>query len=242
MSDAQDNQPVGRGEIPHDLKNAVAEIQHWALFEEQGQSFDKKYFTIVHAWGFANVAIKSALVDSITFISVYLLGGSLIYWLQGHYLIEGTTDIFIWKLKGSPLYWFSKAASFGSLLFSTGLCMYTAQFYVGVVTKKAINMIFMVRALFLMSFSFLMFVCLGFMHKVLSDNVAQDIALMVYRVVPSYAEEIYYFLATFLRRAFFESSIMALVASFVSGVLPFAAILVFKIIKKRQTALGIGNS
>jgi hypothetical protein len=224
---------------PPDLITAHSMIQQWYVAESSGQSFAKEFFTLEHVRQFSKVAIKSALFDSLIWLSIYVLGGAVVYILQENYLTEHMSQLLFWQVKGSPLFWCTKAASFMGLLFSSVLCIMMARYYAGTVCKKAINSIFVPRTIFLVCFSLVSFLLLGIAFKALSNENVIHIANLFALVNPELANKICYFTLYYLRRALFESAIVVLLASAFSVILPFLAISFFKFYKREKTDLGI---
>ncbi len=225
---------------PRHLITAHSMIQQWYVAESNGQPFAKEFFTLEHIMQFSMVAIKSALSDSLIWLSIYVLGGAIVFFLQQNYLSEKVTQLFFWQLNGSPLFWFTKLTSFMGLIFSSVLCAMMARYYTGTVPKKAINSIFATRAIFLMCFSIVAFLILGILFKWLSNDA---VILYIYQhaaaVNPSFGEKIYYFLVYYLRRALFEAGIVGIIASIFSVIVPLVSILFFRVYKRKKEDLGI---
>ncbi len=224
---------------PQNLLTALSEIQHYFLFEKRGQQFDPEYFTMNHVMGYMNVAVRSAWWDSVIFVAVFLFGSTVIYFMQGTYITDSATQIFVWTVTGSVFYWFAKIASFSGLVFSTILCTWMSRYYIGVVPRKAINTLFGTRLVLLMSLSLLLYFGLGTLSGILSDRVISQITGILAGTNQIAAAKVYSFLHDYFRRALFESAILSIVAGTFSGLLPFAAIGVFRIMKRRKRYLGV---
>ena len=225
---------------PRHLITAHSMIQQWYVSESNGQPYAKEFFTLEHIMQFSMVAIRSALVDSLIWLSIYVLGGAAVYFLQENYLTERVTQLFFWQIHGSPLFWFTKLASFMGLLFSSVLCIMMSRYYTGTVPKKAINSIFVTRAIFLICFSVVAFLILGVIFQVLSNETTlNNIYKYFSKVNPALAVKVYYFIVNYFRRALFESGIVVIVASIFSVFIPFLSISFFKVYKRKRTDLGI---
>lgn len=221
------------------LTNAMAKIQDFYIQESEGGGIKKEFFTIDHSIAFAQAGIKQSMTDSIIWISCYVFSGAIIIYLQGLYLTEKTTQLFFWEVSGSPIYWFAKAVSFAGLCFSTVLCVMMCKYYVGPVTKKAINSLFATRAIFLISFSFVVFSVLGVVYKYFLTDVSLGKVYSMLAFNETLASNVYYFLGGYFRRAIFESAIIAIVASFTAVLLPYASLILFSMFGRKEIELGI---
>jgi len=225
---------------PATLIDAMSEIQQYYLVEQSGQPLHKDFFTMSHVMGFSKVGLHSAFRDSIVWLSLYVLVGAVVYYVQENYLVERTTQFLLWTVQGSPLYWFIKMASFGGLFFSTSICVLTSRYYTGMTPKRAINTLFITRAMFLISFSLVSFLIMGLVFKyAMSDTAIDGISLYFRKMNPNFGTNIYYFLRNYVRRALFEAGITVLIASAIAIVIPFCSMLFFRIHKKKNRGLGI---
>lgn len=225
---------------PRNLIIALSMIQHWYVAESKGQTFVKEFFTFEHTMAFSLVAIKSAFYDTLIWITLNVLGGSFVYFIQQGLLTEQTTQLLFWQVEGSPFFWFIKLTSFIGLAFSSVLCILMARYYTGVVPKKAINAVFATRAIFLLCFAFVAFFIFGLLYKHLAN---EEIIRTIYHHISSFnssmASRFYYFVTNYFRRALFESGIVAVVASILAIILPFLSIMLFRFYKRKKTDLGI---
>lgn len=225
---------------PATLIDAMSEIQQYYLVEQSGQPLHKDFFTMSHVMGFSKVGLHSAFRDSIVWLSLYVLLGAIVYYVQENYLVERTTQFLLWTVKGSPLYWFIKMASFGGLVFSTSICVLTSRYYTGMTPKRAINTLFITRAMFLISFSLISFLMMGLVFRyAMSDKAIDSITFYLARMNPEAGTNIYYFMHDYVRRALFEASITVLVASSAAIVIPFCSMFFFRIQKRKNRGLGI---
>ena len=221
------------------LPNAMSKIQNFYIQESEGGGMKKEFFTIDHSIAFAQVGIKQSITDSVIWILCYVFFGAIVFYLQGSYLSEKTTQLFFWEIQGSPFYWFVKAASFGGLCFSTALCGMMSKYYVGPVTKKAINSLFATRAIFLISFSFVAFSVLGVVYRYFLNDASLVKIYSMLSFNKAFASNIYYFVGRYFRRAVFEASIIALIASFTAVLLPYAALILYKMFGRKEVVLDI---
>ncbi len=225
---------------PATLIDAMSEIQQYYLVEQSGQPLHKDFFTMSHVMGFSKVGLHSAFRDSIVWLSLYVLIGAIVYYFQENYLSERSTQFLLWTVDGSPFYWFIKMASFGGLFFSTSICVLISRYYSGMTPKRAINTLFITRAMFLISFSLVSFLIMGLVFKfAMSDAAIENIYLYFSKINPNLARNISYFLQNYFRRALFEAGITVLIASAVSISIPFCSVLFFRVRKKKSRGLGI---
>lgn len=225
--------------MPKSLTGAVSIIQRLKLMENERRSLNKDFVVLDQVVGFSEVGIKSAWHDSLIWVAGYILIGTIIYFLQGSYLVENRTKVLLWLLDGSPLYWISKAASFSGLIFSTGMCVYMSKFYVGIACKKAINSVLFSRALFLASFSIVIFVSLNTVsNSLLTGKAIEQFIFSVAKTNREAAINLHWFLHNYLRRALFEAAIVALLSAIASIITPFVSLIIFRVARKRDRVLG----
>ena len=224
---------------PHNLIEAVSQIQQWHLAESSGQPFKSDFFTFSHMMGFMTVGIKQSLTDSVLWLLSYVVLGSVFAFAQEFGSIGKTTDLFFWKVNGSVPYWFCKIASYAGLAFSTFMCCYASRYYRGVVPKKAVSTLYHTRLFMLVCFSLVAFLGLGLVYKYLSDDTVSRLYFWLSRSGYRHASEIAQFVMLYLRRALFEASIVVLVASAISVALPYLTIVLSRLYVKERDDLGI---
>lgn len=224
---------------PRNLIEAVSQIQQWHLAESSGQPFRSDFFTFEHTMGFIMVGIRQSLTDSVLWLFAYVVFGMIFLFAQEFGSLEKTTDLFFWKVQGSVPYWFSKIASYGGLAFSTFLCCYASRYYCGVVPKKAVSTIYHTRLFFLICFSLVAFLGLGLLYKYLSDDTVYRLYSWLALHGFTQASHIAQFILRYVRRALFEASIVVVVASAVSVVLPYLAIILHRVFVRERDDLGI---
>ena len=226
--------------IPTNIVNATSKVQNYYLLESTAGAYRKEFFDLDHVRAFSSVGLKSALHDSVIWALGYILLGGIAYFVQDNYLTVQTMKIYHWTVRSSPFFWFTKTASFGYLVVSTGCCIYMTQFYTGVVCKRAINTLFMSRALFLATFALVTFFVLGMLNKYLFNEAnILEACRLVFRINADFSERLYLFLSGYFRRSLFESAIVSLLASFLSVVLPLLSMLYFRYKKRKKEVLGI---
>lgn len=230
--------------IPTSFRSAISKIQKYYMVENAGVLLPNEYFDVEHVAAYSMVGMKSALHDTLLWALAYIVFGGIAYFIQYNYLDSTplrpqTFEFFDRAFTIGPLYFMTKVVSFGYLATSTGWCVYASRYYVGSFGKKAINYLFLNRAIGLVVLSFATFLGLGVIWKyLLNDENLLIIGRSIYWLHPDTAERVYIFLATFFRRSLFESGIVAIVASVISIGLPFFSMLYFKVRKRRKQIAG----
>lgn len=227
---------------PKNLIDALTEIQQYYVFERKGEHLDKDYFTLSHMRDFIAVGIHQAFMDSVIWVLFYVVLGSVVMYVQQNYLAIGTTQVLHWQIQGSPMFWFVKIMSFGGLSISTALCVWMSKYYAGTVPKRAINNLFSARGLFLICFAFIMFLILGILYKFI---FTEAFIVKIYNQVrinnPKNAEKIWFFFWEYFRPSLWKASIIVVLSTVISTVLPFLTIGLFKALRKRNKELGLDD-
>lgn len=232
---------------PHSLINALGQIQFWYLGETGeegpgggGSPFRKEVFNAPYVMAFSKLGIASALLDMLVWVLGYVFIGSILYFIQDNYLTTKTTEIFIWNIPGHPLVNVIEFASYGKVLFSTGVCIVMSRYYAGVVPKRAINTIFLARGLMLLSLSAVVFLLLGLIYRLInSDALVNQLYQSLYTVNRVFATEVYLFILTHFRPFIYSAGIIVLLSSFVSFLLPFIFVVFYKIYHRTQQTAGL---
>ena len=130
---------------PRTIVNVISEIQHYCMAEKMGKDLPAEYLTLENSLGFFGVGAKSGLTEGL-----FLL------------LLLPAVDFYLlpFVLKSPSLFLETMFGSFPFLpvIANTFLCAYISQYFVGVVTRKAINSFFTGRMLVLIFKSFMIYV------------------------------------------------------------------------------------
>jgi len=130
---------------PRSIINVISDIQHYCMAEKLGKALPAEYLTLENALGFFGVGAKSGLTEGL-----FLL------------LLLPAVDFYLlpFVLKSPSLFLKTMFGSFPFLpvIANTFLCAYISQYFVGVVTRKAINSFFTGRMLVLVAKSFMIYV------------------------------------------------------------------------------------
>jgi len=130
---------------PKSIINVISEIQHYCMAEKSGKDLPTEYLTLENSLGFFNVGAKSGLTEGL-----FLL------------LLLPAVDFYLvpFVLKNPNLFMKIMFGSFPFLpiIANTFLCAYISRYFVGVVTRKAINSFFTGRMLVLIFKSFMIYI------------------------------------------------------------------------------------
>jgi hypothetical protein len=130
---------------PRTIINVISEIQHYCMAEKMGKDLPAEYLTLENSLGFFGVGAKSGLTEGL-----FLL------------LLLPAVDFYLvpFVLKSPSMFLKTMIGSFPFLpvIANTFLCAYISQYFVGVVTRKAINSFFTGRMLVLIFKSFMIYV------------------------------------------------------------------------------------
>ena len=130
---------------PRSIINVISDIQHYCMAEKLGKALPAEYLTLENSLGFFGVGAKSGLTEGL-----FLL---LLLPAVEFYLVP-------FVLKSPSLFLKTMFGSFPFLpvIANTFLCAYISRYFVGVVTRKAINAFFTGRMLVLIFKSFMIYV------------------------------------------------------------------------------------
>lgn len=130
---------------PRTIINVISEVQHYCMAEKMGKDLPAEYLTLENSLGFFGVGAKSGLTEGL-----FLL------------LLLPAVDFYLvpFVLKSPSLFLKTMFGSFPFLpvIANTFLCAYISRYFVGVVTRGAINAFFTGRMLVLIFKSFMIYV------------------------------------------------------------------------------------
>lgn len=183
-SDSSNNQVVtqqgGVAPQPKNLLDAISEIQQFYVIESTGKNIPKAFFTIVQTMEFMKIGASSGFKE----------GMMLALFLP---VIELFFIPFI--LKNPDIYAkiFFCSISYLAIVFNSILCVYVSRYYIGVVTRKAINTVFVGRGLMLVLKAGLIY----FVWAVISKMMARPTSVWaVAKHFGTHAETVYYDILT----------------------------------------------
>ena len=166
---------------PRSIINVISEIQHYCMAEKMGKDLPEEYLTLENSLGFFGVGAKSGLTEGL-----FLL------------LLLPAVDFYLvpFVLKSPSLFLKTMFGSFPFLpvIANTFLCAYISQYFVGVVTRKAINSFFTGRMLVLIFKSFMIYV----FYTLLTGLSTPERVWQLAQYLGKNAEAIYYGYMTML--------------------------------------------
>ena len=130
---------------PRTIINVISEIQHYCMAEKMGKELPAEYLTLENSLGFFGVGAKSGLTEGLFLL---LLLPAVDFYLVP-FVLE-SPSLFLKTMFGS--------FPFLPVIANTFLCAYVSRYFVGVVTRKAINSFFTGRMLVLIFKSFMIYV------------------------------------------------------------------------------------
>ncbi len=136
---------TGGGEWkPKNIIDAISEIQQFYVIEIKGQNIPVEFLTLEGTLGFFKMGAGSGLREALFIIFLFPVFEFFLLPFVFHSPDRTTT----WLLNSVP---------FAFLIGNTILCFYVSRYYVGTLTRKAINALFIGRSSILMIKSFLMY-------------------------------------------------------------------------------------
>jgi len=133
----------GRIYRPRNLLNAISEVQQFYVIESKGQDIPGEFLTLEHTLDFFKIGIKSGFHEGFALILLFPVFHFYLFPFVFHKL-----DFIGHLLFGSIPYLV--------LIVNTGMCCYISRYYVGNITRKAINSLLMGRAMSLLLKAFLL--------------------------------------------------------------------------------------
>lgn len=143
----------GRIYRPTNLLSAISEVQQFFVIESKGQNIPGEFLTLERTLDFFKIGLKSGFHEGFMLV--------LLFPVFHFYLFP-----FVFK----KLDFFSHFV-FGSipylvLLVNTAMCCYISRYYVGNITRKAINSLLMGRAMSLLLKAFLIYVVYFVLYRI----------------------------------------------------------------------------
>ncbi len=189
----------GRIYRPRNLLNAISEVQQFYVIESKGQDIPGEFLTLEHTLDFFKIGVKSGFHEGFALILLFPVFHFYLFPFVFHQL-----DFLGHILFGSIPYLV--------LIVNTGMCCYISRYYVGNITRKAINSLLMGRAMSLLLKAFLLYVLYLVLFRLCTPENIWKLALQF----GSRAEEIYsgfFEIKPHLMPVATESSILMVVAA-----------------------------
>jgi hypothetical protein len=188
------------------LLDAVSEIQQFWVLESKGKDIPKEWLTIKGTLNYLKTGMGSAFVEGVFLFLFFPVFQFYLIPFVFHFS-DWTTTVLI------------EIIPFTFLISNTILCFYVSRFYVGTLTRRAINALYMGRIMVLMIKSFLMYSIYFCAVKLAKPEWVWALA----RHLPAgTAERFYYGVFKVLPHVIPDTAICA-VAILLSAVLPYGS-------------------
>ena len=189
----------GRIYRPRNLLNAISEVQQFFVIESKGQDIPGEFLTLEHTLDFFKIGVKSGFHEGFALVLLFPVFHFYLFPFVFHKL-----DLVSHVLFGSIPYLV--------LIVNTAMCCYISRYYVGNITRKAINSLLMGRAMSLLLKAFLLYVLYLVLFRLSTPDNIWKFAMQF----GSRAEEIYngfFEVKPHLMPVATESSILMVVAA-----------------------------
>lgn len=161
---------------PKNLLDAISEIQQFYVIESRGKNIPKEFFTLVQTMEFMKVGAASGFKEGL--MMALFLPVIELYFIP---FVLKNPDIYSKIFFGS--------ISYMAIVFNSILCLYVSKYYIGTVTRKAINTMFIGRGMVLLFKGGLIY----FVWLVISKLMARPTSVWaVAKHFRSYSESVYY--------------------------------------------------
>ena len=164
----------GRIYRPRNLLNAISEVQQFYVIESKGQDIPGEFLTLEHTLDFFKIGVKSGFHEGFALIILFPVFHFYLFPFVFHKL-----DVLGHILFGTIPYLV--------LIVNTGMCCYISRYYVGNITRKAINSLLMGRAMSLLLKAFFIYVLYLVLYRLSTPENIWKLALQF----GSRAEKIY---------------------------------------------------
>lgn len=237
MSDESQKQysSISSAHEPKTLINVFSRIQDLYLIEKAGNA-DKEVVTVERLSVLTIIGVKSALLDTIIWILFDFICILVFFWLSKYIVTDTTTAFLFFRFPGHPLLWFLYIASYGRILFSTGLCVGMAYYYIHTATKRAIRAVLFPRMAYMIALPVLTFLGFGLTVKKIFNYENLESVQWFSNHLPNVHGQIYEFFV-FAQRKAFESSMEIIAVSMLSVILTSISLVVFWLLNKEEKEL-----
>ncbi|MEA2114558.1 MAG: hypothetical protein U9P36_04130 [Thermodesulfobacteriota bacterium] len=189
----------GRIYRPRNLLNAISEVQQFFVIESKGQDIPGEFLTLEHTLDFFKIGIKSGFHEGFALV--------LLFPVFHFYLFP-----FVFQKLDFVSHILFGSIPYLVLMVNTAMCCYISRYYVGNITRKAINSLLMGRAMSLLLKAFLLYVLYLVLYRLSTPENIWKLAMQF----GSRAEEIYngfFEIKPHLMPVATESSVLMVVAA-----------------------------
>lgn len=146
------------------LLDAVSEIQQFHVIEASGQEIPKEFLTINDTLKFLKIGLKSGLRESLILVMLFPI---LEFWMVPFVLQKADLSLTLIVM----------ALPFMGVLVNTGICAYIGRYYIGNITRKSINSLFMGRSTSLLIKAGLTYIFYFFIVAASTPKVVAQVAM-----------------------------------------------------------------
>jgi len=164
----------GRVYKPKNLLNAISEVQQFYVIESKGQNIPAEFLTLERTLDFFKIGLKSGFHEGFALVMLFPVFHFYLF-----PFVFKKLDLFTHLIFGSIPYLV--------LLINTAMCCYISRYYVGNITRKAINSMLVGRAISLLRKAFLLYVVYLVLYRISTPENVWKLALQF----GSRAEKIY---------------------------------------------------
>ncbi len=143
----------GRIYRPKNLLNAISEVQQFFVIESKGQNIPAEFLTLERTLDFFKIGLKSGFHEGFALVMLFPVFHFYLF-----PFVFKQLDLFSHLIFGSIPYLV--------LLVNTAMCCYISRYYVGNITRKAINSLLVGRALSLLLKAFLLYVVYLVLYRI----------------------------------------------------------------------------
>ncbi len=205
----------GRIYRPRNLLNAISEVQQFYVIESKGQDIPGEFLTLERTLDLFKIGIKSGFHEGFALVLLFPVFHFYLFPFVFHKL-----DFVSHILFGSIPYLV--------LLINTAMCCYISRYYVGNITRKAINSLLIGRAMSLLLKAFLLYVVYLVLYRLSTPENIWELAIQF----GSKAEKIYngfFEIKPYLLPVATESAILMVVAA----VFPYGSVYLLDVVWRR---------
>jgi len=148
---------------PKNLLDAISEIQQFYVIESQGQDIPGQFLTIERSIDLFRIGVKSGFHEGVILI---LLTPFFKFYITPYIIHSDSTFVNT----------FFALLPYIALIINTAMCMYVSSYYVGKITRKAINSLFVGRTLSLLLKAFIIYVFYFFLYNLSTPQRVWDVA------------------------------------------------------------------
>lgn len=169
--------PMGneRSDKPSTLITAISSIQHYYVIEQGGNEIPGEFLTIEGTIEYFKIGAKSGFSEGLMFFFIY----PLMEFYVIPFVLKDPSHFMVMSFRSLPFF---------MIAFNTLLCGYISKFYIGKITRKAINSLFTGRALSLFLKGSLIWVLYYFVFHIGKPEIVWSVA----ERFGDKAEKIYY--------------------------------------------------